>query len=233
MSNSSADKRKPAWIYPPPPRESPALVSVILPVLNEIESIDDVFLDLLDQDYPGSLEVVVADGGSTDGTMAKLIEWKARDLEDQSRRQPRAPSSHRTQLGRARADGIGPGAGGRSQPLRPGLHKQLGAGALRGRGSGRRTYEPGGRDGLRKGGCCSDEEPTHHGAWSFSPCNRLREEVDTVFSGHASMEQFEALGGYRLFRWARARTPTSTYRWRRRRRKVFCRSVHRFRLHAT
>jgi glycosyltransferase involved in cell wall biosynthesis len=50
---------------------TPVSVSVILPVLNEAEHIDGVLDDLLGQDYDGPLEVIVADGGSTDGTREK------------------------------------------------------------------------------------------------------------------------------------------------------------------
>jgi succinoglycan biosynthesis protein ExoA len=47
-------------------------VSVLLPVLNEAPSIDACLASLLAQDYPGALEVVVAEGGSTDGTDERL-----------------------------------------------------------------------------------------------------------------------------------------------------------------
>lgn len=46
--------------------------SVILAVYNEIDHIDEVLADLFGQDYAGSLQVIVADGGSTDGTRHRL-----------------------------------------------------------------------------------------------------------------------------------------------------------------
>jgi glycosyltransferase involved in cell wall biosynthesis len=54
-------------------------VTIILPVFNEAEFIDRTLSDLLAQDYAGAIEVIVADGGSTDGTAEKLAEWSARD----------------------------------------------------------------------------------------------------------------------------------------------------------
>ncbi len=49
-------------------------VSLLLPVLNEIENIDGCLESVAGQDYPGSLEVLVAEGGSTDGTVERLAE---------------------------------------------------------------------------------------------------------------------------------------------------------------
>ena len=47
-------------------------VSVVIPVRNEAQAILRAVDSALGQDYPGSLEVVVADGNSTDGTRAAL-----------------------------------------------------------------------------------------------------------------------------------------------------------------
>ena len=55
----------------PIPPERPS-VSVILAVLDEAEFIDGVISDLLAQDYDGSMQVIVADGRSADGTSEKL-----------------------------------------------------------------------------------------------------------------------------------------------------------------
>lgn len=57
-------------LYPP--------VCVILPVLDEYDAIDACLGSLEHQDYEGRLEVVVADGGSTDGTLDRLREWADR-----------------------------------------------------------------------------------------------------------------------------------------------------------
>ena len=58
---------------------APPSVSIILPIYNEHETIDSVLASLLAQDYPGPLEIVVADGGSDDGTKELLAAWVERD----------------------------------------------------------------------------------------------------------------------------------------------------------
>ncbi len=50
-------------------------VSLLLPVLNEIENIEACIDSVANQDYAGPLEVLVAEGGSTDGTAERLAEW--------------------------------------------------------------------------------------------------------------------------------------------------------------
>ncbi len=54
-------------------------VSVIVPVRNGAGTIDACLSAVLAQVYPGDLEVVVADGMSTDGTAAVLDDWAASD----------------------------------------------------------------------------------------------------------------------------------------------------------
>lgn len=53
-------------------------VSVLLPVYNEAVHIDACLASLAAQDYPGDWEVLVAEGGSTDGTGDRLEAWAAR-----------------------------------------------------------------------------------------------------------------------------------------------------------
>jgi cellulose synthase/poly-beta-1,6-N-acetylglucosamine synthase-like glycosyltransferase len=53
-------------------------VNVLLPVLNECNHIDHCLESLAEQDYSGSYSILVADGGSTDGTVQRLEEWKRR-----------------------------------------------------------------------------------------------------------------------------------------------------------
>jgi len=52
----------------------PPSVSILLPVLNEADFLDPCLASLTAQDYQGSIEIVVADGGSTDGTRERLEE---------------------------------------------------------------------------------------------------------------------------------------------------------------
>jgi glycosyltransferase involved in cell wall biosynthesis len=53
-------------------------VAVLLPVLNESDTIDRCLESLAEQDYQGRWEVLVADGGSTDGTFERVAEWADR-----------------------------------------------------------------------------------------------------------------------------------------------------------
>lgn len=53
-------------------------MSVLLPVLDEAETIDECLQSLARQDYGGPLSLVVADGGSTDGTRERLAIWAER-----------------------------------------------------------------------------------------------------------------------------------------------------------
>jgi succinoglycan biosynthesis protein ExoA len=47
-------------------------ISVITPMLNEAEHVEPFCADIAAQDFSGEIEVLVADGGSTDGSVAKL-----------------------------------------------------------------------------------------------------------------------------------------------------------------
>ncbi|MFC7274084.1 bifunctional polysaccharide deacetylase/glycosyltransferase family 2 protein [Paractinoplanes rhizophilus] len=66
-------RRKPDWSWGPPVTEP---VSVIVPAYNEKEGIEAAVRSLAGGDYPGGIEVVVVDDGSTDGTAA-LVERMA------------------------------------------------------------------------------------------------------------------------------------------------------------
>ena len=47
-------------------------VSVVIPSWNQGRFIDRTLLSILKQDYPGSIEIIVSDGGSTDDTVEVL-----------------------------------------------------------------------------------------------------------------------------------------------------------------
>ncbi|MEE8334612.1 MAG: glycosyltransferase, partial [Alphaproteobacteria bacterium] len=63
---------------PAPTGGWPGVVAVI-PARDEAETINEAVRSLLDQDYPGRLEVVVVDDNSTDGTAAAAREAAAGD----------------------------------------------------------------------------------------------------------------------------------------------------------
>lgn len=54
-------------------------MSVVIPVRNEAAFIEATVASILNQDYPGPIEVVIADGMSTDGTRETLDEISAAD----------------------------------------------------------------------------------------------------------------------------------------------------------
>jgi len=88
-------------------------VSIILPVFDEIANIDGVLNSLTEQRYNGTLEIVAADGGSTDGTRERLDERAGQDpriitVDNPQRRQPTGlnlAAKHATGEILVRADG--------------------------------------------------------------------------------------------------------------------------------
>ncbi|MEE9184205.1 MAG: glycosyltransferase, partial [Acidimicrobiia bacterium] len=54
---------------------SPPNTTVLLPVLDEVGTIDACLRSLAAQDYRGKVSIVVAEGGSTDGTRDRLKAW--------------------------------------------------------------------------------------------------------------------------------------------------------------
>jgi len=62
----------------PGPRDQEPQVSIIVPVRNAERTIDKTLEYLLAVDYPGErMEVVLADGGSNDGTVTAIRRWQA------------------------------------------------------------------------------------------------------------------------------------------------------------
>lgn len=53
-------------------------VSVVIPCRNEEGFIDDCLKAMIAQDYSGNVQIIIAEGGSTDGTLLKLLNWQER-----------------------------------------------------------------------------------------------------------------------------------------------------------
>jgi succinoglycan biosynthesis protein ExoA len=48
-------------------------MTVIVPMLNEADHVEHLIADVAEQDFQGAVEVIVADGGSTDGSVERLV----------------------------------------------------------------------------------------------------------------------------------------------------------------
>ncbi len=57
------------------PTFSPPPVSVVIAARNVADTIDEQLAALRDQNYPGPVEIIVADNGSTDATCARVRAW--------------------------------------------------------------------------------------------------------------------------------------------------------------
>lgn len=194
-------------------------VTVILPVLDEADFIGGVMKDLLAQDYDGPLEVIVADGGSTDGTREKVMamvggERLVRLIDNPEVRQAfglnRAAAAASGEI-LVRADGhtrfapdyvrasvqvleeVGGAVGGRMSPL--------------------------GRTPFGEAVAAAMDSPLTMGPGRFHHATE-REEVDTVYLGAFRRDDFEALGGFRAFPSGSSEDADFYYRWRRSGRKV-------------
>jgi glycosyltransferase involved in cell wall biosynthesis len=59
-------------------RNPPTLVSIVIPTFNSSPFLDDQLASLAEQDYPGDIEVIISDNGSTDGTPETALAWSDR-----------------------------------------------------------------------------------------------------------------------------------------------------------
>ena len=152
----------------PTPPELPS-VSVIMAVLDEAESIDGVVSDLLAQAYDGPLEVIVADGGSIDGTLGKLEGWAKKDRRLTVIHNPLRRQAPGLNLATEKASG--------EILVRADGHTRFAADYVRGSvnvleetgGRGGRPDVSGGPVPVRQGGGGGDEEPAHDGPGSVPP----------------------------------------------------------------
>ncbi|HVL98438.1 MAG TPA: glycosyltransferase family 2 protein [Egibacteraceae bacterium] len=190
-------------------------VSVLLPVLDEAATIDACLASLTAQDYPGRLEVVVADGGSRDGTGERLAAW--------SRSNPAVRVVDNP--ARLQSDGVNVAA-------------RRAGGEILVRADAHTTYAPDyvrrsvealrSTDAVAVGGLLRPEGTTPFGravaAAMRSPLAvgpgrfhhaRLRQTVDTVYLGAFRAADFHRLGGPRSLPSGVAEDADLYYRWRR------------------
>lgn len=190
-------------------------VSVLLPVLNEIGEIDACLASLVDQKYDGPLEIVVADGGSADGTLHRLREWAARDPRVNVIGNPRRRQAHALNLAAhvaagevlVRADAhttYAPDYVARSVAVLV----ETGAVAAGGR------LRPVGRGATGRAVAAAMRSPLGVGPARFHHAER-REEVDTVYLGAFRRADFLAHGGFRALPSGVAEDADLYWRWRR------------------
>lgn len=194
-------------------------VSVILAVLDEAAHIDDVLFTLANQDYPAIVEIVVADGGSSDGTRDLLDAWSSRDgrirvIDNPHRRQsPGLNAAAEAATGRylIRADGHTEYAGDY-------VSRSIAVAEETGGAAGG-PMNPVGLDSFERAVAAVMKTrwlmPArfHHAT--------MRQEVDTVYLGAFRRNEFLAVGGFRAFPSGAGEDPDFYFRWRASGRKVY------------
>ncbi len=195
-------------------------VTIILPVLDERAHIEETMSDLLTQDYPGEFDLVVADGGSTDGTREYLKAMMAGDervrLIDNPRRRQAHGLNDAASVARGevlvRADGHT-----RYAPDYV-LRSVEGVVELGGAVGGR--MNPVGHDSFSRAVAAAMNSPLTMGPGRFHHAV-AREEVDTVYLGAFRRDEFLEIEGIRSFPSGSSEDADFYYRWRQSGRKVF------------
>ena len=195
-------------------------ISVILAVLNESEFIDLSVGDLLSQDYEGAIEIIVADGGSTDGTLEKLTSLASRDSRVRVLANPERRQAHGLNIAAAHAGfSVLARADGHTRYAPDYLSRSVDAllelgGAVGGR------MNPVGRSGFGRAVAAAMNSPLTMGPARFHHAVN-REEVDTVYLGILEKPGFDELGGFRAFPSGSSEDADFYYRWRQSGRKVY------------
>jgi succinoglycan biosynthesis protein ExoA len=173
-------------------------ISVITPMLNEAEHVEPFFTDIAAQDFSGEIEVLVADGGSTDGSVAKLEQVAERTgLAVTILPNPAGWVSHGLNLCIERASG--------DLLVRLDCHSRYPSDYLR--LCARAAQET---DALAVGGvvvphggtpteravACAMDSPFGGIGWTWSSDEEVRRETDTVTYGAFRPEAFHRAGGF-------------------------------------
>ena len=192
--------------YPP--------VAVLLPVLNEAGAIDECLASLAAQDYPGSWSLIVAEGGSTDGTRGILEGWRNRlpgltvvenPLQLQSHGLNRAAEAATAEF-LVRVDAHSSYA---PDYLRRSIEALLSSEAVAAGGG----LRPEGLSPFGRAVAVAMASPLAIGPGKFHhPAERGA--ADTVYLGAFRRNDFTAIGGYRAFPSGVAEDPDLYFRWR-------------------
>jgi glycosyltransferase involved in cell wall biosynthesis len=193
---------------------TPPKVTIILPVLNEEAHIESTLDDLLGQDYEGEIELVVADGMSTDGTREILARRAEADrrvqlIDNRERRQ-----AHGLNAAAAAATGeVLVRADGHTRYAPDYVSASVEALADLGGAVGGRM-NPAGDGSFSSAVAVAMNSPLTMGPARFHHAE-AREPVDTVYLGAFHRSDFEALGGLRSFPSGSSEDADFYYRWRR------------------
>lgn len=188
-------------------------VTVIIPVLDEREHIEATMADLLQQDYDGTFHVVVADGGSVDGTREWLEELARSDRRVQVIDNPERRQAHGLNRGASVATGdVLVRADGHSRYASDYLTRSVEAleelgGAVGG------PMNPVGYDPFSEAVAAAMSSPVTMGPGRFHHASE-REEVDTVYLGAFPRDAFNRIGGIRSFPSGSSEDADFYYRWR-------------------
>lgn len=200
--------------------ESWPSVTVIMAVLNEAGFIDRVLDQLLGQDYAGRLEIIVADGGSIDGTRERLID-RAEGADQMTvidNPEVRQAFGLNRAAGRAageilvRADG--------HTSFAPDYVRRSVAALMETAGAVGGPMTPEGENPFGRAVAAAMNSPLTMGPGRFHHASS-RERVDTVYLGAFPRSDFLELGGFRSFPSGSSEDADFYYRWRKSGRPVY------------
>lgn len=186
-------------------------VSILLPVLDEVTGIEACLDSLEAQDYPGPMEILIADGGSTDGTLELIARRRVTVIAN-----PLRVQSHGVNLAARQASGeiliradahttYAPDYVSRSVAVLT----ETGAAVVGG------PIRPVGTTRFGKAVAAAMRSRLGIGPGAFHHAER-RQEVDTVYLGAFRRSEFLELGGMRALPSGVAEDADLYFRWRQR-----------------
>ncbi|MCI0425445.1 MAG: glycosyltransferase family 2 protein [Actinobacteria bacterium] len=195
-------------------------VTILLPVLDEEDHIGLVLDDLAAQDYQGEIEVIVADGMSTDRTREIVLDRATRDRRLRLIDNPGRSQAHGLNAAASvaagevliRADGHTRYASNYVSTSVTALEET--GGAVGGR------MNPVGSNGFGRAVAAAMNHPLTMGPARFHHATS-REPVDTVYLGAFHKRDFQAVGGIRSFPSGSSEDADFYYRWRLSGRRVY------------
>lgn len=188
-------------------------VTVIVPTYNEVEAIDACLESLAGQDYAGPLTVVVSDGGSDDGTLARLSAWEGRMPGLVVIHNPaRIQSAGLNQAARVASGTMLVRADAHTTYAADYVRRSVAAHQETGAAVGG-VMRPVGTNAFGRAVAYAMTSPLTVGTGKFHYAT-ARTEVDTVYLGAFPRDDYLAVGGLRSFPSGVAEDADFYYRWR-------------------